>query len=139
MRAKTYYTSYEGDSPQLELCAQIQQYYKYHSIQTQVLVAALKSIEEVMVVSGVQHMTLAPPLLRDLHETSKSSSLNMNSSLMDEECRLPLDLGGFSKDEASYRMRFTRSNEGRIEQRLIQVRQPRLFNFLGTLQKSLVL
>ncbi|KAL8736145.1 MAG: hypothetical protein Q9181_002510 [Wetmoreana brouardii] len=53
-------------SPNNALCVLLQRYYSSRSLSTKVLAASLTSVEEVMALAGIDHITLPPPLLKQL-------------------------------------------------------------------------
>lgn len=119
--------SYKGDAPLFELCVSAQRYYNTHNFSTKVLPASLTSINEVMLLAGVDHITIAPKLLRELAsaeiETSNAPDL---PSLFDEvktgADQIPPRLS-YADDEDAFRMAMTRDANGANEGKLIQVRQ----------------
>ncbi|OAA73680.1 transaldolase [Cordyceps fumosorosea ARSEF 2679] len=52
-----------------DFCAETQRYYENIQANTQLLAASLTSVEEVMQLAGVHHITVSPPLLRELAST----------------------------------------------------------------------
>ncbi|KAG9238630.1 hypothetical protein BJ875DRAFT_23569 [Amylocarpus encephaloides] len=59
-------TSFEDTSKAFRLCLEAQRYYEAYGLKTRVLPASLTSTEEVMMLKGVHHITVSPPLLRGL-------------------------------------------------------------------------
>lgn len=118
---------YKGDPPLFELCVSTQRYYKHHNLSTKVLPASFTSINEVMLLAGVDHITVAPKLLRELAsaevDTSNSSNL---PSLFDEveigTDQIPPRLS-YADDEDAFRMAMTRDANGANAVKLIQVRR----------------
>ena len=118
---------YKGDTPLFELCVSAQRYYKQHGFTTKVLPASLTSINEIMLLAGVDHITIAPKLLRELAsaETDPSNAPNL-PSLFDEVKtsgdQIPPKLS-FADNEDAFRMALTRDANGANEGKLIQVRR----------------
>ncbi|TVY20868.1 Transaldolase [Lachnellula arida] len=102
------------------LCLQAQRYYEAHKLTTQVLPASLTCIEEIMALSGVHHITIAPGLLKELSE--KPAAGNQTASLFDDA---PVgwktqELLRFAGDEKAFRIAFTLSGGGEGERKLGQ-------------------
>ncbi|KAL9118355.1 MAG: hypothetical protein Q9187_005100 [Circinaria calcarea] len=117
---------FHDDNPQPDLCVLIQRYYQQFSLPTKVLAATLTTRAEVMAVSGVHHMTIAPPLLQELSQTKASESYTEKPSLFEEDVassgnRIP-SLMNFLDDEAGFRLALSRNSNGVNEGKLIQVR-----------------
>jgi hypothetical protein len=101
------------------LCVAIQRYYKSVGAVTQVLPASLTSPEEVLALAGVDHITVAPPLLKLL----ALPDCPLTPSFFDSEPErvLALPKTPYLKDEAAYRIAFTRDLAGASEEKLTQV------------------
>ncbi|TVY27505.1 Transaldolase [Lachnellula hyalina] len=102
------------------LCLQTQRYYEAHKLTTQVLPASLTCIEEIMALAGVNHITIAPGLLKEL--SWKPAAGNETVSLFDEA---PVgskmqELLSFAGDEKAFRIAFTLSGRGEGERKLDQ-------------------
>lgn len=101
------------------LCLEAQTYYKSHGLKTQVLPASLTSIDEIMALAGVDHITIAPALLQEL-ATTPASALATKSLFDGEAEAVPIATRVFGIDEAGYRIAFTRSANGEGERKLTQ-------------------
>ena len=66
---KTKFDSYTDPSPALQLCQTAQAYYGARNLSTRVLPASLTSVSECMALAGADHITISPPLLRELGST----------------------------------------------------------------------
>ena len=100
----------------------MQHYYQTHSFSTQVLPASLTSIDEVMALSGVHHITISPVLLRQLSEPVETGRswpsvihARTGSSVQSK------DYVSFKDNEAAFRIAFSRREAGEGEWKLIQV------------------
>ena len=117
---------YKGDSPLFELCVSAQKYYKHYGFSTQVLPASLTSINEIISLAGVDHITIAPKLLRELASTEVASSQVSSSPFLVDETKLKADeippKLSFAENEDGFRMAMTRDAKGANEGKLIQVR-----------------
>ncbi|ESZ96602.1 transaldolase [Sclerotinia borealis F-4128] len=103
-----------------KLCFQIQQYYRKHNHKAKVLPASLTNIDEIMMLAGVDHITIAPALLRELAATSIQGY--EVKSLFDGDLEVenvPL-LMEFANYESGWRLDFTRSGKGEGERKLSQ-------------------
>jgi transaldolase len=103
------------------LCIRAQNYYEAQKLKTQVLPASLTSVEEIMALLGVHHITIAPGLLKELAE--KPAAENQTKSLFN----IALDeIKGFEQvrfveNEKAFRISFTLSLGGEGERKLGQV------------------
>lgn len=93
--------------------------YEKHGFKTQVLPASLTSMEEIMALAGVHHITIAPGLLAQLAEASADT--NTTISLFDTVSEDADPFVSYKDNEAAYRIAFTRSLGGEGERKLSQV------------------
>ena len=116
---------YKGDAPLFQICVHAQMYYKQHDFATKVLVASLTSVDEIMVLAGVDHITIAPKLLHELASTETDPSETTDSKPAFEQLKAARDQtpSGFSyaDDDAAFRIAMTRESNGASEGKLIQV------------------
>jgi transaldolase len=86
-----------------------------------VLAASLTSTSDIMALAGINHITIAPVLLQKL-AIAPASSLNIRSAF-DESPRVfdRPPLPSFADDEPTFRMAFTRRDNGEGERKLSQV------------------
>lgn len=114
---------YHDPNPQLQLCVAAQRYYLHHNQETRVLPASLVTMKQVMLLSGVKHMSIAPKVLKELAETSYTSEETKEASLFvgpaKQYTKSPPHLH-FENAEAKYRMAVTRSDGGENERKLTQ-------------------
>jgi hypothetical protein len=84
-----------------------------------VLPASLTSTDEVLALAGVDHITVAPPLLQLL----SLPDCGIPGSVFDNDASEipPLLKPLYMKDEAAYRIAFTRDLAGASEEKLSQV------------------
>lgn len=117
-------------------CAEAQRYYETIRTKTQVLVASLTSVAEVMKLAGVQHITISPQLLQELASTSADSWQRSNSSLFEENAAaVPYERDDFKDiihDESAWRLAFARSGFGTSHGKLIQA-----INYFSNFQDKL--
>ena len=119
-----------------DFCREAQAYYISHSFRTQVLAASLTSLDEVMQLAGIQHVTISPNLLRGLASTDLSS---WKGTLGEYFAQGPAnkswetkDYGALVKDESAWRLAFTRSGFGSSEGKIIQA-----INYFADFQEKL--
>jgi transaldolase len=120
---------YQDPAPNLQLCVDFQDFYWRHSprgklnIKTEVLPASLTSIAECMALKGIAHITISPPLLRELAATEYVA--NQYPPLASRGHRLPVwdvyEDRAEPMTEAEFRLGMTRTDNGRQELKLIQV------------------
>ncbi|KAF5544767.1 transaldolase [Fusarium mexicanum] len=115
---------YVDENKAFEFCREAQAYYINHSFRTQVLAASLTSVDEVMQLAGIQHVTISPNLLNGLASTQLST---WNGKLGEHFAQGPAnkswetkDYNALVRDESSWRMAFTRSGFGTSEGKIIQ-------------------
>ena len=117
---------YGGGLPVLGLAVVAQTYLKRHDFSTKVLVASLKTVEEVMNLAGVDHITIAPQLLQELESQGfDPSSPTVFQSLFDrvlKESEIPAKFS-FGDDQEAFRISMTREEQGLSEGKMIQVGQ----------------
>ncbi|OIW28149.1 aldolase [Coniochaeta ligniaria NRRL 30616] len=108
--------SYHDSDKGLTFCFQAQHYFETQGCKTKVLAASLTSIEEVMQLAGVHHITISPPLLAELAATTADGWKDrdvLGRELNHASEAIPLD-------ESAWRMAFTRSKAGKNEGKIIQ-------------------
>ncbi|WAO93572.1 Transaldolase [Fusarium falciforme] len=127
---------YVDQNKAFDFCREAQAYYISHSFRTQVLAASLTSLDEVMQLAGIQHVTISPNLLRGLASTDLSS---WNGTLGEYFAQGPAnkswetkDYGALVKDESAWRLAFTRSGFGSSEGKIIQA-----INYFADFQEKL--
>lgn len=115
---------YKGDAPLFQICIQAQRYYKEHGFTTKILVASLTSVDEIMVLAGVDHITIAPKLLHELASTKADPSESADGKPAIEQLKSARDWTpsrfSFADDKAAFRMAMTREANGASEGKLIQ-------------------
>ncbi|KAI0126299.1 transaldolase [Xylariales sp. AK1849] len=112
---------YVDEFKAFDFCGSAQTYYRMIGSKTQVLPASLTSIQEVMMLAGVHHITVSPPLLIRLAETPANPwEGDMGSVFKHRDERQLGDYESILDDEAAWRLAFTRSQEGKSEVKNIQ-------------------
>ncbi|UNI24874.1 Transaldolase [Purpureocillium takamizusanense] len=118
-------------------CREAQAYYVARGHRTRVLAASLTSVDEVMQLAGVQHVTVAPGLLRELAARDAASSTwdggSSSSSRLGEyfaqgqPVREDMEASwegvgydGLVRDEGAWRLAFARSGFGASEGKIVQ-------------------
>jgi transaldolase len=103
------------------MCGSAQQYYERTNSKTQVVPASLTSIEEVMKLAGARNITVSPPLLLGLAETSADSWEGDTGSVFKGRSEEDFEnFNGILDDESSWRLAFTRCQNGLAEGKIIQ-------------------
>ncbi|KAI5254551.1 hypothetical protein E4T42_02313 [Aureobasidium subglaciale] len=98
-----------------------QNFYTRISSRTLVMPASLTSVEECLQVSGAHHITISPPLLAALAATpapASSAPLFFDEEVKGEQVGDEALMEGV-KEEASYRIRYTRLKNGAAEKKLV--------------------
>ncbi|KPM44578.1 hypothetical protein AK830_g1888 [Neonectria ditissima] len=102
-----------------DFCREAQAYYIAHSFRTQVLAASLTSVDEVMQLAGIQHVTVSPPLLRALSARDLSAwdgelggYFAKGPAARSWETR---DYAALVRDEGAWKLAFARSGFGASE------------------------
>ncbi|KAK7424013.1 hypothetical protein QQZ08_008837 [Neonectria magnoliae] len=119
-----------------DFCRESQAYYTANSFRTQLIAASLTSVDEVMQLAGIHHVTISPPLLRALSTRDISSwdgklgdYFAQSSANKSWEKR---DYQALVKDEGAWKLAFTRSGFGTSEGKIIQA-----INYFSDFQKKL--
>lgn len=102
----------------------MQQYYRRIKARTKVLPASLISIDEVLILAGVDHITVAPPLLAELAATPAESYKGEIGSVLKAAASDDVPPKGqyeaILENESAWRLAFTRSERGKSEGKIIQ-------------------
>ncbi|ORY70351.1 transaldolase [Pseudomassariella vexata] len=112
---------YIDENKAFDFCGLAQKYYEKIGSKTQVLPASLTSIQEVMMLAGAHHITVSPHLLKKLAETPANPWEGDTGSVF--KGKDDVTFGNFDKilnDESAWRLAFTRSSNGRMEEKIIQ-------------------
>ncbi|KAF7123011.1 hypothetical protein CNMCM5793_001187 [Aspergillus hiratsukae] len=100
----------------LFLCIEITRYYLEINAKTKVLPASLTSTDEIFCLAGVDHITILPHLLKELHQPSSAFD---QQSYFAHDVEPPAE-HSFVNDESAYRIAFTRDLHGASEEKLTQ-------------------
>ena len=119
MLLKQGYRFLDSD-PLLDLAVAAQTWYRAKGLTTKVLPASLISTTEIMALSGVDHITVAPRLLREL-ATMDASTVQVTSLFGSKaEEVISEDFQGLADDEVKFRLAVTREHGGDEERKLSQ-------------------
>lgn len=117
---------YVDEDKGFEVARGAQRYYRRVGAGTKVLPASLVSVEEVMRLSGVDHVTVSPPLLFELAKTPAAGASarswfaeQADDTKEKEEAEVEQYHEQVCEDESAYRMAFTRSKKGQDERKLV--------------------
>ncbi|KAK7738586.1 hypothetical protein SLS53_006107 [Cytospora paraplurivora] len=120
----TYLAPYIDENKSFILCGLAQRYCRSIKARTQVLPASLTSIDDVLVLAGVDHFTISPPLLTELAATHvQDYKGEIGSVLKAAESAHVKGKGEYEvilRDESAWRLAFTRSEGGKSEGKIIQ-------------------
>ena len=129
-------SSYVDQNKAFDFCREAQEYCLSKSHRTRVLAASLTSLEEVMQLAGIQHITISTNLLHELASRDASSwsgglgeYFAEGPSYKSWETRKYADL---IIDESSWKLAFTRSKFGSSEGKIIQA-----INYFADFQEKL--
>ncbi|KAI0450496.1 transaldolase [Xylaria acuta] len=86
--------SYVDDNKSFHIYDLSQRFYQKHGQRTQVITASLISIDEVMILAGADHITIAPSLLRELSKTPTDSWKGAVGSVFQPVSSEAQDVGG---------------------------------------------
>ncbi|QUC19057.1 uncharacterized protein UV8b_03298 [Ustilaginoidea virens] len=111
---------YVDPSPSFPFTRLSQHYYAAHALRTQVLAASLTSTDQVMQLAGVHHITVAPPLLRQLAATDAASWTGSLGTYLAQPVSLDAEYDAILDDESAWRLAFARSAFGASEAKLVQ-------------------
>ncbi|GKT65165.1 transaldolase [Colletotrichum tofieldiae] len=117
-----FVTGYVDEHKAFDFCRQAQLYYAETNAKTQVLAASLTSVAEVMQLAGIQHVTVSPPLLRGLAAQPASTWTEQVGKYFAAGPDEPWtkDFQAALRNESEWRIAFTRSGNGKYEEKLIQ-------------------
>lgn len=115
---------YVDQNKAFDFCRQAQAYFAKHASRTQVLAASLTSVDEVMQLAGIHHITISPTLLDELAGRRGSS---WNGQVGAYFADVPadnkwdaVDYKSIISDQSTWRLAFTRSGFGTSEGKIIQ-------------------
>ncbi|KAI0544035.1 transaldolase [Xylaria curta] len=111
--------SYVDENKAFHICDLSQRFYKKHGQRTQVIVASLISIDEIMMLAGADHITVSPSLLHELSKTPADSWKGAVGSVFKTEYSEAQEVDDFGpEDEKTWRLAFGRDEGGKSEARL---------------------
>lgn len=101
------------------LCVDIQQYYWSIKAPTKVLPASLTSIDQIFVLAGVDHLSIAPHLLAQLTQPVRANVPSLFDSAPNEPVHLPGT--SYLHDHGRYQITFARDKGGASQRKLTEV------------------
>ncbi|PNP46096.1 hypothetical protein TGAMA5MH_02131 [Trichoderma gamsii] len=129
-------TGYIDPHKAFSFCREAQAYYDANNQRTRVLAASLTSVEEVLQLAGVHHVTISPILLSELSRLDATAANNdLGDYFAVTQPPENLDLAKYStilENESSWRLAFTRSGFGTSEGKIIQA-----INYFSDFQEKL--
>lgn len=111
------------DGPYLNVSLEAQKYYQTYSFSTRVKAAGLNSVEEVLLLSGVEAITIPANVLKSLAATEADEETLKKKSLFNatEYQSLHLEKVSFIEDEDKYRKAFGKRDNGKGQEQTTQV------------------
>ncbi|KAL3958008.1 hypothetical protein ACCO45_008586 [Purpureocillium lilacinum] len=130
-------TGYVDENKAFDFCREAQAYYVAHAHRTRVLAASLTSVDEVMRLAGVQHVTVAPGLLHELaaREASSQDGEQLGAYFAEGPANRSWESADYErlvKDESAWRLAFARSGFGASEGKIVQA-----INYFADFQEKL--
>ncbi|UKZ49221.1 hypothetical protein TrVGV298_003465 [Trichoderma virens] len=129
-------TGYIDHNKAFAFCREAQAYYNANNHRTRVLAASLTSVEEVLQLAGVNHITISPILLHALSRLDVSTTTKkLGQYFTDEPAVDSLDSKKYANilhDESAWKLAFTRSGFGTSEGKIIQA-----INYFSDFQEKL--
>lgn len=117
-------------------CGAVQRYYRSIQTKTKVLPASLTSIDDVLKLAGVDHITISPRLLAELAATpAEGYKGEIGSVVKDAEKVEAIGKDTYRpilRDEGTWRLAFLRTEVGRSEVKMVQA-----LNIFSDMQKRL--
>lgn len=105
-------------------CALAQRYYHNTNSRTRVLPASLTSVDEVMMLAGVDHITISPVLLAELDATHAAGYKGEIGSVLNAAGKAEVAsrkrYEPILHDEGAWRLAFSRSERGKSEGKIVQ-------------------
>lgn len=112
---------YVDQNKAFAFCGAAQRYYRKIGARTKVLPASLTTIDEVLALAGVDHITISPPLLAQLSITNcEDYGGEIGSVMRATDDDVQEDFAPILLDESAWRLAFTRSGRGTSEGKIIQ-------------------
>lgn len=114
---------YPDDGPYLNVPLEAQKYYQTYSYPTRVKAAGLNRVEDVLLLSGVEAITIPVNVLKTLATTEADEETLKKKSLFNatEYQTLYLEKVSFIDDEDKYRKAFGKRDNGKGQERTTQV------------------
>ncbi|KAM4055900.1 transaldolase/Fructose-6-phosphate aldolase domain-containing protein [Hirsutella rhossiliensis] len=110
------------DHKAFDLCREAQTYFRDNAHRTRVVAASLTSVDEVMQLAGLDHITVSPGLLHKLAARDASSWSGSPGAYVAADPDKPrAQYRELVANEAAWRLAFTRSGFGTSEGKMVQV------------------
>ncbi|MCJ1350958.1 MAG: hypothetical protein MMC33_000940 [Icmadophila ericetorum] len=118
-------STYQDTDTAFGLCVQAQRYFEQYGYSARVKAAGMISAAEVLKLTGVAAMTVAPDILQELRSLKNTKAELDSQSLFQDELSMKKDYPimereSFADDEVSYRTAFSLRNEGKGHLKTIQ-------------------
>ncbi|KAJ5474550.1 Aldolase-type TIM barrel [Penicillium sp. IBT 31633x] len=111
------YEGYKDTDPILEVCVQAQQFYNQTSLPTRVKACVTLSLDELIMLAGVNALTLTPKVLKTLAATERSQEELESMSLFKNFAKAtdPIQYPSYIDSESLYRVDFAASGGGKVQ------------------------
>lgn len=133
---KLTFTRYIDHNKAFAFCREAQAYYNAYNHRTRVLAASLTSVDEVLQLAGVNHITISPILLHALSRLDVSKTTKRPGQYFADEPAAKslnaLKYASILRDESAWKLAFTRSGFGTNEGKIIQA-----INYFSDFQEKL--
>ncbi|KAB5578146.1 hypothetical protein GE09DRAFT_1088664 [Coniochaeta sp. 2T2.1] len=111
--------AYHDEDKGIPFSCQAHHYFETQHFKTKVMAASLTSVDEVMQLTGVHHITISPQLLAELAATPVPAGGWKGQSLFGSDVKHPPPVT-VPTEESEWRMAFTRSKAGKSEGKIVQ-------------------
>ncbi|KXG52576.1 Aldolase-type TIM barrel [Penicillium griseofulvum] len=111
------YKGYKDNNPILGVCVQAQHFYRQNSMPTRLKACVTLSLDELIMLAGIDALTIAPGVLKDLAATQRPQEEVENMSLFGKSDKVPTPVGypSYIDSESQYRVYFAASEGGKAQ------------------------
>ncbi|OQE28197.1 hypothetical protein PENFLA_c005G02849 [Penicillium flavigenum] len=111
------YKGYKDSNPILGVCVQAQQFYRQNSLPTRVKACVTLSIDELIMLAGVDALTIAPTVLKELAATERPQEELEGMSLFAKTAKATeaVSYPSYIDSESGYRVNFAAREGGKAQ------------------------
>ncbi|KZN90777.1 Transaldolase [Penicillium chrysogenum] len=111
------YKGYKDSNPILSVCVQAQQFYRQNSLPTRVKACVTLSIDELIMLAGVDALTIAPAVLKELAaiERPQEELDSMSLFAINAKATEAVSYPSYIDSESQYRVEFAASEGGKAQ------------------------